>query len=230
MCKSLFFSDTHLSSPFSKVNELYKVLIRYNPENIFILGDFLDTWKINKNFTWNKDCDNILLRLKYLADKGTKIVYTIGNHDNLTSLVGLKLHPNIHICKEYVYSVGERKILLMHGDMFDDYCHKYPILYKCGDVLHTLLLHLNHALPLKTSLSSFFKQRVKSVQRFINNFEERASKHCIEMGCSEIMMGHIHHPDINKSLNGIKYHNTGDFIESCSYIIEEDGELILKYC
>jgi UDP-2,3-diacylglucosamine pyrophosphatase LpxH len=40
------------------------------------------------------------------------------------------------------------------------------------------------------------------------------------------MIGHTHTPDCEKG----RYYNTGDFCETCSYIIEtEDGEIKLCY-
>lgn len=40
------------------------------------------------------------------------------------------------------------------------------------------------------------------------------------------MIGHTHSPEIIKG----KYYNDGDFVESCSYIIEKlDGDMELLY-
>ena len=49
------------------------------------------------------------------------------------------------------------------------------------------------------------------------------------MGSDSIMIGHIHTPTIEK-IEDNNYYNTGDFCESCSYIIEDlDGNIILKF-
>ena len=43
------------------------------------------------------------------------------------------------------------------------------------------------------------------------------------------MIGHIHTPSIEKIENK-NYYNTGDFCESCSYIVENmNGEIELLY-
>ena len=44
--------------------------------------------------------------------------------------------------------------------------------------------------------------------------------------CDSLMMGHTHSPEI---IHG-EYYNTGDFVESISYIIETlEGEIELKF-
>jgi UDP-2,3-diacylglucosamine pyrophosphatase LpxH len=50
-----------------------------------------------------------------------------------------------------------------------------------------------------------------------------------EVNCDAIMIGHIHTPAIEK-IEDKNYYNTGDFCESCSYIIEDlEGNIILNH-
>jgi UDP-2,3-diacylglucosamine pyrophosphatase LpxH len=232
--KSLFFSDSHIASKYSQTDKLYDVLFKYQPENIYILGDFIDTWRINRDFEWNIWCNLILKRIIELANSGTKIYYLRGNHDDIDSgLFDLNFHPNITITDQIIKEINERRILLLHGDIFDDYCNRYPILYIVGDFFYSVSLRISHLLMntfnINFSVSKFLKQKIKGVQGFINHFEDRASEYCKKFNCQEIMMGHIHTPAINKDLNGVKYHNTGDFVEVCSYIIETEDGLELKF-
>ena len=47
-------------------------------------------------------------------------------------------------------------------------------------------------------------------------------------GCNSIMIGHIHTPEI-ELIGENKYYNTGDFVENCSYIIENiEGTIELR--
>ena len=44
-----------------------------------------------------------------------------------------------------------------------------------------------------------------------------------------VVCGHIHHPTI-REIDGVTYVNTGDFVESCSLVVEhQDGRLEVKY-
>ncbi len=49
------------------------------------------------------------------------------------------------------------------------------------------------------------------------------------MNCDSIMIGHIHTANIQK-FNNINYYNTGDFCETCSFMIENlKGDIELIY-
>ena len=49
------------------------------------------------------------------------------------------------------------------------------------------------------------------------------------MGADGIICGHIHHAAI-RDIDGIRYMNTGDFVESCTAIAEhEDGRMEILY-
>ena len=54
MSKTLFISDVHLGSRGSNPKELYKLLNKEQPEQIFIVGDFIDGWMLKKRFYWTK--------------------------------------------------------------------------------------------------------------------------------------------------------------------------------
>ena len=49
------------------------------------------------------------------------------------------------------------------------------------------------------------------------------------MECDSIMIGHIHTPAIEK-IGNKTYYNSGDMVESCSYLIENlNGDIELHY-
>jgi UDP-2,3-diacylglucosamine pyrophosphatase LpxH len=76
------------------------------------------------------------------------------------------------------------------------------------------------------SLSAYLKSKVKNAISFVNDFKILSIKKLEEVGCDSIMIGHIHTPAIES-----RYYNTGDFCESCSYLIETlDGDIELLYC
>src|SRR5262249_10988123 len=53
--------------------------------------------------------------------------------------------------------------------------------------------------------------------------------HAAQVGCSGVVCGHIHTPKISE-LNGIAYYNTGDWVESCTALVEySDGSFELLY-
>ena len=76
------------------------------------------------------------------------------------------------------------------------------------------------------SLSSYLKSKVKNVIKFITEYKMMSENKLKETGCDSIMIGHTHTPEIDLG----SYYNTGDFCESCSYIIENlNGDIELKF-
>jgi hypothetical protein len=61
----------------------------------------------------------------------------------------------------------------------------------------------------------------------MTSFEDEIVRQGIKHNCSTTITGHIHHPD-DKIVNGVRYLNTGDWIENNSYIIY-DGDYKVKY-
>ena len=73
------------------------------------------------------------------------------------------------------------------------------------------------------SLSAWAKQKVKNAVSVIGQFEEALVHEAKESGVDGVICGHIHFADIHDRL-GIQYINTGDWVESCTAIVENhDG-------
>jgi len=63
--------------------------------------------------------------------------------------------------------------------------------------------------------------------RYIAQFENIASAHAREQGYDGVVCGHIHRANL-KRIEGTLYCNTGDWVESCSALVEKhNGELEL---
>jgi UDP-2,3-diacylglucosamine pyrophosphatase LpxH len=74
------------------------------------------------------------------------------------------------------------------------------------------------------SLSAYLKYRVKSAVAFIGAFEEAVAAEARRRGADGIICGHIHHA-ADRTFNGVHYLNCGDWVESCSAIVEHhDGK------
>jgi hypothetical protein len=74
------------------------------------------------------------------------------------------------------------------------------------------------------SLSQFLKHKVKKAVDFIFKFEENLANYCKKRGFDGVICGHIHHAEI-KEINGVTYMNDGDWVESCTALVEHwDGK------
>lgn len=238
--RTIFISDIHLGSVGCKSQELIHFLKKFKFENLYLVGDIIDFWKLKNKFYWSQSQSDLLKKFLDLSRKNVKIVWILGNHDDILREYleyNIKF-GNIIIKNSDVYeSIKNGKILIIHGDEFDGIIKYSKFIFFIGDVLYTWLLYLNHyfnkfrnLLGLKYwSLSLFLKQKTKQAIMFINEYEKAISLECKKNGYSGVICGHIHKPEIKK-INDIMYYNTGDWVESCSALIEDyDGNIYLVF-
>ena len=79
------------------------------------------------------------------------------------------------------------------------------------------------------SLSKYLKHKVKGAVGFMFKFEQNITQYADRRGFDGVICGHIHTPEI-KNVNGIIYMNDGDWVESCSALVEHyDGRWEIIY-
>ena len=102
-----------------------------------------------------------------------------------------------------------------------------------GDGAYEVTLKLNHYYNLIRrrlgypywSLSAYLKHRVKNAVQFIGDFTEAVAAEARRRGVDGVVCGHIHHAEM-RSVGGVLYCNDGDWVESCTALVEHfDGRL-----
>jgi UDP-2,3-diacylglucosamine pyrophosphatase LpxH len=236
--KTLFISDVHLGSINSQASKLLDVFKKYEFEKLIIVGDFIDMTSLKRKFFWTQDHSTVIQKVLRLSRKEVEVVYIIGNHDfYIRDLIeeGPISIGEILMCDEYIYETlkGER-IFITHGDCFDGFIRLHPFLYVLGDKAYSLSMFINkYYNKIRKifgfqywSLSAYLKTRVKNAIKFISEYKNMSEARLKEVKCDSIMIGHTHTPEIELG----KYYNTGDWVESCSYIIEDlDGNIELRF-
>ena len=77
------------------------------------------------------------------------------------------------------------------------------------------------------SFSAYAKQKVKTAVNFISAFEDAVVADAHRNNVQGVICGHIHHPAFHR-IGEIDYINTGDWVESCTAVVEHfDGRLEL---
>lgn len=232
--RSVFISDVHLGTRDSQAERLLDFIRQIQCENLYLVGDIIDGWELRRNWRWSQAQSDVLQKILRKARKGTKVYYVIGNHDEfLRSFLPMMMGDNIEIVHEKLHvGLNGKNYLVVHGDMFDAVTMTKKWMAHLGDRCYLLLLRLNR--PINTvrrwfgkyqywSLSKVAKQNVKQAVSFITDFEEVLSAHADDGGYDGVICGHIHHAEI-RNINGIEYLNCGDWVESCSAIVERhDG-------
>jgi len=235
--RAIFISDAHLGCKYAHADALLAFLRNHQPQYLYIVGDFIDGWRLRKNWYWTDAYTFLFKRIVDLMRQGTRVYYTPGNHDEFLRSFAENL-GSIQLADEFVHVTADRRRLLVtHGDKFDAVVLNARWLSLLGDVGYNLLLGMNvvfNGLRRRLgfgywSLSAAIKRRVKQATSFIGKFEEAVTRYAAQRGCSGVVCGHIHTPRITRH-RGVDYYNTGDWVESCTALVEySDGSLELLY-
>ena len=233
--RSIFVSDIHLGTKFSQADAFLEFMKHYESENLYMVGDIIDGWALKRKFRWNQAHSDVVQKILRKARKGTNVYLVTGNHDEfLRPFLPLMLGDNLEVDDAFEYvSVEGKKYFVTHGDIFDSITLTKKWLAVLGDYGYEVLLNLNHflhffrqRLGIKRywSLSKYVKENVKKSVSFITDFEEILSQHAKHKGYDGIICGHIHKVEM-KMIDGIEYKNSGDWVESCTALVETlDGE------
>ena len=104
--EALFISDVHLGSRGSNAKKLLEVLKEYEPEKLFIVGDFIDGWLLKRRHYWNQDYTNLIRKILSYSKKGTEVIYVTGNHDEFLRQYGpMDFGENIRIVDEFIWNM-----------------------------------------------------------------------------------------------------------------------------
>lgn len=219
MNKTLFISDVHLGSRGSNPSELFKMLNKEQPEQLFIVGDFIDGWLLKKRFYWTKESTDVIRKILAYSNKGTEVIYITGNHDEFLRSYSPQDFGNIKIVDEWEWN----GYLITHGDKYDGVV-QLKWLGIIGSYGYELALIIDKTLKkmgYKKSFSKMVKDKVKSAVKFITDFEKQLAYQAHSRGLKGVICGHIHKPE-NKQIQiknkSIHYLNCGDWIENNSHI------------
>ena len=230
--KTIVLSDIHLGSKWSKTKEVTRFLKQHSCDTLILCGDIIDGWSLmrGKNNKWRRRHTNFI---KVLLDisHDTKIIYVRGNHDDFLDRVIPLTFSNISVVKDYIYTSGDKRYYVLHGDVFDKVTSSMSWLAKVGDVGYSFLLGVNkiyNRRRLKKNLPYYsiareIKLKVKASVSYISDFEKHIVDIAGKKGCQGVICGHIHNPE-KKMTGDILYLNSGDWVESLSALTEDyDG-------
>lgn len=240
--KTIFISDVHLGTKDCKADLLNSFLKNNECEKLYLVGDIIDAWKIQQNkLKWKDSHTKVVRRILGFAKQGTDVIYVAGNHDEfLRPMIPYGVSfGRIKICNQITHvGLDGNKYLVIHGDLFDGITRLAPWIGFLGDKAYDFILDINsrfnwirHRLGFGYwSLSKFLKHRVKKAVDFIFKFEYTISTYAKKRNFQGVICGHIHTAEI-KTINDIIYMNTGDWVESCTALVEHyDGTWeILSY-
>lgn len=236
--KTIVVSDIHLGTKGSKAKEIVRFLKLYSAENLILNGDIIDGWQLKKSGSWKRKHTRFFNRiLKMIEKDNVKVFYLRGNHDDfLDQVLPLRI-GNLSIQNDLIYESNGKKYFITHGDVFDSVTSNFRWIAYLGDIGYTFLLWLNRQVNYYRrkkglayfSLSQYVKGKVKSAVSYIDQYEVELAKMAKAKGCDGIICGHIHKAE-NRSIDGIEYMNSGDWVETMSALAEDhEGNWQLIY-
>jgi UDP-2,3-diacylglucosamine pyrophosphatase LpxH len=201
-----------------------------------LVGDIIDGWRLKRSWHWPQNCNDVVQKLLRKGRKGARIVYIPGNHDSF-----MRDYPGVHfggieVEKSIIHEAADgKRYLVLHGDEFDVVVRNAKFIAHLGDWAYDMAIKLNVliakirrrlGLPY-WSFSAWAKLQVKRAVNFIGEFQKVVADEARRHQVDGVICGHIHHAVI-EDIGGISYINTGDWVESCTAIVEHfDGRMEL---
>lgn len=242
--RSIFLSDFHMGAKVFDAASLLEFLKNTESDFLYLVGDIIDGWKLNKRWFWTDDCTQVLDELMRKSANGTKIIYISGNHDDvLRELPARALHKfidkfKIDVREKIIHRTADnRRLLVIHGDQFDRQIINGP-LSKWGDRLYDWVLDLIDAHPKphieikgkikRFSLAKALSKHGQWALYLLNNFEAMVYRAAQKHQADGLICGHTHIP-VLKSIKNITYGNCGAWLRgSHTALVEhDDGQLEL---
>lgn len=232
--RTIWISDIHLGTSGCNAGMLLDFLRSVECETLYLTGDIIDGWRLRKGWYWPDQHNEVVRRLLKMAHRGTRVVYVIGNHDEMLHDYAGMSFGGIELTSEAIHHTADgRQLLVTHGDAFDGVVLYAKWLAFLGDQAYYVLLKANKLFNMARkamnmpywSLSAYMKKRVKNAVQYVCNFEEAVAHEAAHRKLDGVVCGHIHCAEI-RDIGGTTYYNDGDWVESCTALVETaDGTM-----
>lgn len=226
--RTIWISDVHLGTKHTRAEDLLSFLKSVDADHLYLVGDIFDGWALARNWYWKQSHNDVVQKLLRKGRKGTTMTYIPGNHDEFArDYIGLRF-GEILVEREAIHTLHDgRRLLVLHGDEFDGIIRYAKWLQLLGAIAYGFALGLNsiyNKWRLATgrrywSLSAYLKKRTKQALQYIDDFEQLVAERARQEGVDGVVCGHIHQAEM-REIEGIQYLNTGDWVESCTALVE----------
>ncbi len=234
--RSVFISDVHLGTRGCQAERLLDFIRGIACERLYLVGDIVDGWRLKDGWYWPQSHNDVVQKVLRMARKGTKVCYLAGNHDRFV-LDFLGVHfGGVEVAREVVHHTADgRALLVTHGDLYEPLASLPAWQAWLGDWGYRALVKLNRALNFARrlmgidywSLSAWLKRRAAAAVKFVDRFETALAAEARRRGLDGVICGHLHIAAM-RDIEGVLYVNDGDWVESCTALVEHlDGRLEL---
>lgn len=237
--RAIWLSDIHLGTRGCQADMLLDFLKHTESDVLYLVGDIVDGWRLKKSWYWPQSHNDVVQKILRRARKGAQVFMIPGNHDEaFRDYIGLQF-GGVTILEDTIHTAADgKRYLVIHGDQFDAVVRYARWLAFVGDTAYTFLLWLNTLLNKARrklgfpywSLSAYLKHKTKKAVEFIGDYETALTDEARRRQVDGVICGHIHHAEM-RDMDGVLYVNDGDWVESCTALVEHpDGTLeILRW-
>ena len=234
--RSIWISDFHLGTRGCQSELLLEFIKHTQSEKLYLVGDIIDGWALKNTWYWPQSHNDVVQKILRKARHGTEVFYISGNHDEVMRGFVPVNFGGVSILNQVIHeTVDKKKYLVVHGDQFDGIIQCAKWLAMLGSITYDFLIYFNRYINFFRkklgydywSLSNYLKFTVKNAVKFVSEYEKLVCNYAKQFKVEGIICGHIHHANM-QSMNGIHYINDGDWVESCTALVEHfDGKLEL---
>ncbi len=226
--RAIWISDIHLGTRGCKAEHLLDFLKHTDSDTLYLVGDIVDGWRLKKSWYCPQTHNDVVQKLLRKARKGTRVIYVPGNHDEMLRDYTGMVFGGVTLQSEAYHTTADgRRLWITHGDQFDAVVRYARWLAHLGDWAYNTVQAINYWFNTARrllgfrywSLSKFLKHRVKNAVQYISQFEEVVTEEARKRGVDGVVCGHIHHAEM-RDFDGVLYCNDGDWVESCTALVE----------
>jgi UDP-2,3-diacylglucosamine pyrophosphatase LpxH len=232
-------SDIHLATLASKAKPLLKYLKSIQPKMLVLNGDIIDSWRFSRKY-FPKAHLKVVRQIFKMIEKGTKVVYITGNHDDVFRKFNKTSLGNFSIVNQLELTLEDKKVWIFHGDVFDHIIHNSPWLAKFGAAAYGYLTAFNKVLNTflrllggrEMILYKSMTDRISKDKKILTNFEKAIANAALSKDIDLVICGHTHVPVdkiISSDKGTVRYINCGDWVENLTAAEYSDGEWNLNY-
>lgn len=234
--RSVWISDVHLGTKHAQVDALLEFLRDCDCTYLYLVGDFIDGWQLRSKWHWQDSYNVLIQKLLRKSRKDTRIIYITGNHDEFLEQFLNVTFGSVVLAREAIHTAADgKRYLVLHGHQFDGLTQFNRVLEKVGTRLYDWILDFNlHLNRVRRSLgfgywslAAYLKFKAKSAVKYVTEYEDTMLQMARKHDVQGVICGHIHRAEI-KTVGDVAYLNCGDWVESCTALVEDfDGTIRL---
>ena len=218
MLDAVLLSDVHLGSDNCQAKRVCELLERIADgelatARLILNGDVFDSIDFRR---LHKAHWKVLSLIRKLSDQ-IEILWLCGNHDGSAEIVSHLL--GVAVLDDFILESGDRRLLVLHGHVFDEFIDNHPIVTWLADSVYSFLQWIDRT----HYFAKLAKRGSKTFLRCARKIEERSIDMARRRHCDAACCGHTHAAAAHTD-QPIAYYNSGCWTElPCTYLTVSAG-------